>query len=231
MLSKFIKGTALAAGLASPHAATARDAFVGEMMMFAGNFCPRGWIPATGGVRAASRMPEIFDAVGDRFGGDGETTFGLPDLRGREPRGTGEGPGLGAYSLGDEGGRETARLTPENVSHTHRIVTGSQTGGDQGMLARKGAGGGKVPTATAGEAAPFDVRDPRLGITICVASVGWPVVPKPKPVAEAAEPDAAALEEALMLYLEGEEQDAVRLYQETVEGSTFEEAIRWFETN
>ena len=82
------------------------DPFIGEIIMFAGNFAPRGWAFCDGQLLPISQNSALFSILGTTYGGDGRTTFGLPDLRGRVPIGPRTGPGLTAYRLGEKGGSE-----------------------------------------------------------------------------------------------------------------------------
>ena len=86
--------------------AQARDPFIGEIMQFGSNFCPRGWAKANGQLLRISQYSALFALLGTTYGGDGRTTFGLPDLRGRVVIGPGEGPGLSEYRWGQKGGTE-----------------------------------------------------------------------------------------------------------------------------
>ncbi len=96
------------------------EPFVGEIRMFAGNFAPRGWAFCDGQLLAVSQNDALFSLLGTIYGGDGRTTFGLPDVRGRLPVHAGTGPGLSARRLGAKGGGETVTLTTNQLaSHTH----------------------------------------------------------------------------------------------------------------
>lgn len=90
------------------------EGFLGEVRIFAGNFAPRGWADCNGQVLAISQNSALFSILGTTYGGDGRTTFALPDLRGRMPIGSGQGPGLPNYRLGDRGG--VADFTTQAVS-------------------------------------------------------------------------------------------------------------------
>ena len=76
--------------------------FIGEVFMFAGNFAPRGWAFCDGQLLAINQHQALFSILGTTYGGDGRTTFGLPDLRGRVPLHEGSGPGLSSYRLGQK---------------------------------------------------------------------------------------------------------------------------------
>lgn len=93
---------------------------LGEIRMFAGNFAPRSWAFCEGQLLPISQNQALFSILGTTYGGDGRTTFGLPDLRGRAPLGPGHGPGLTDRRLGQKGGVEYTTLTvAEMPSHTH----------------------------------------------------------------------------------------------------------------
>lgn len=90
--------------------------------MFAGNFAPRGWAFCDGQLLAVSQNDALFSLLGTIYGGDGRTTFGLPDLRGRLPIHAGHGPGLSERRLGAKGGAEKETLTVNQMpSHTHEF--------------------------------------------------------------------------------------------------------------
>jgi microcystin-dependent protein len=96
------------------------ESFVGEIRMFAGNFAPRGWAYCDGQLLAISQNDALFSLFGTFYGGDGRTTFGLPDLRGRIPIHAGNGPGLSPRNIGQKGGSENVTLTVNQLpSHTH----------------------------------------------------------------------------------------------------------------
>ena len=96
------------------------EPFVGEVRMFAGNFAPRGWAFCDGQLLAVSQNDALFSLLGTIYGGDGRTTFGLPDLRGRIPIHAGSGPGLSPRRLGAKAGSENETLTVNQLpSHTH----------------------------------------------------------------------------------------------------------------
>jgi microcystin-dependent protein len=96
------------------------DPFLGQVILFAGNFAPRGWAFCAGQLLEISQYMALFSILGTTYGGDGRTTFALPDLRGSVPIGEGRGPGLSDYMLGQRGGTETTTLTvPSTPSHNH----------------------------------------------------------------------------------------------------------------
>jgi microcystin-dependent protein len=105
------------------------DPLLGSIMLFAGNFAPRGWAFCNGQLLSISQNSALFSIIGTLYGGDGRTTFGLPDLRGRVPVGVGQGPGLSPYQEGQQAGSEQTVLTTANLpSHTHSLNASSSPG-------------------------------------------------------------------------------------------------------
>tara|TARA_R110002072_G_scaffold91762_4_gene204631 strand:- start:2424 stop:2987 length:564 start_codon:yes stop_codon:yes gene_type:complete len=101
------------------------DPFLGQIMLFGGNFAPRGWAFCEGQLLAISQNTALFSILGTTYGGDGRTTFGLPDLRGRTPIAPGTGPGLSTHTLGARGGLEQNILNQTQLpSHSH-IASGT----------------------------------------------------------------------------------------------------------
>tara|TARA_R110000744_G_scaffold2004_4_gene7846 strand:- start:1651 stop:2175 length:525 start_codon:yes stop_codon:yes gene_type:complete len=95
-----------------------------EIIMFAGNFAPRGWAFCDGQLLAISQNQALFSLLGTIYGGDGRTTFALPDLRGRVAVHPGNGPGLSPKRLGEKGGQERVTLsTLEMPAHNHSPTT------------------------------------------------------------------------------------------------------------
>ena len=97
--------------------------FVGEIRMFGGNFAPAGWAFCDGSLIAISENDTLFTLIGTTYGGDGQQTFALPDLRGRLPIHMGQGAGLSSRVIGENGGTETVMLTvPQIPGHTHAFL-------------------------------------------------------------------------------------------------------------
>ncbi len=98
------------------------DQFIGEIFMAGFNFAPRGFALCDGQILSISQNSSLFSLLGTTYGGDGRTTFGLPDLRGRAPVHEGTGPGLPSKSLGQKDGAETVVLQPNDLpAHTHML--------------------------------------------------------------------------------------------------------------
>lgn len=105
--------------------------YVGEIRMFAGNFAPAGWMFCEGQLLPISENETLFQLIGTTYGGDGQSTFALPDLRGRLPIHMGQGPGLSSRILAENGGAEEITLTVQQVpAHTHPLV-GAGINGNQ----------------------------------------------------------------------------------------------------
>jgi len=106
------------------------DPFIAEIIMFGGNFAPRGWAFCDGQLLSIAQNTALFSLLGTTYGGDGRTTFGLPDLRGRVAMHPGSGPGLTTRRLGEKSGVETVTLTTNQIpSHNHTATaTASGTG-------------------------------------------------------------------------------------------------------
>jgi microcystin-dependent protein len=96
--------------------------------MFAGNFAPRGYAFCNGQLLAIGQNQALFSLIGTTYGGDGRTSFALPDLRGRVPMHPGTGPGLSTHQLGDEGGQETINLVQTKVRESKKAVKMVHTG-------------------------------------------------------------------------------------------------------
>src|SRR3977135_1047673 len=102
------------------------DAYIALILLFGGNFEPRNWAFCNGQIMSISQNTALFSLLGTTYGGNGQTTFALPDLRGRVPVGQGQGPGLSNYSLGQVAGAENLFLSIAQLpSHTHAITLGS----------------------------------------------------------------------------------------------------------
>ena len=98
------------------------EPFIGQIIMFGGNFAPRGWAFCDGTLLPISNNQALFSILGTTYGGDGRTTFALPDLRGRVALHEGEGPGLTVRRLGAKGGTESVAIgIGEMPAHTHGV--------------------------------------------------------------------------------------------------------------
>lgn len=176
------------------------EGYLAEIRMFAGNFAPRGWMFCQGQTLSIAQWTAVFALVGTTYGGNGQTTFGLPDFRGRVGVGTGTGPGLPPINLGQMAGSNTVTLTAAQMpSHSHTVS------GNASMACKAGAGNsdspvGNIPassasdeiysapaggngtmapvsfsgsTSIAGGSQPFSVMQPYLGMNFifCVEGI------------------------------------------------------------
>lgn len=180
-------GIAGAAVGASAPAHAGYEPFVGEMMLAGYNFCPRGFAQANGQLLPIAQNTALFSLLGTTFGGNGQTTFALPDLRGRAPIGQGQGPGLSNYFLGQTGGQESFTLTTAQMPAHNHVVNVTNA------IADKGGPGDKLLAATelkpysdaapnrtmnsamigiTGSGQPVGHRGPFLTMTWCIALQG-----------------------------------------------------------
>ena len=96
------------------------EPFVGEIRIFAGNFAPSGWMFCSGQLLSIAQNDVLFTLIGTTYGGDGQSTFGLPDLQGRVPIHQGQGPGLSNRTLAERAGVESVTLTTNMIpTHVH----------------------------------------------------------------------------------------------------------------
>jgi microcystin-dependent protein len=168
--------------------------FIGHIMAFASNFAPSGWAFCQGQLLSIAQNTALFSILGTTYGGNGQTTFGLPDFRGRVPIGAGQGPGLPNYQLGEMGGTTTVALTTSNMpSHTHTAtvsvgVSDSIASLDEPIGAILSTGNsplyntvaqangtmapGTLTLATAGASTPIDLYKPYLGINYVICLQG-----------------------------------------------------------
>lgn len=169
----------------------ATEPFVGEIMMTGANFCPRGWVTLDGQLLPINQNQALFSLLGTTYGGDGRTTFGLPDLRGRMPLHPGQGPGLANKRQGEKGGAELHALTIAEMPQHHHGLNPSTGSGNQevptgNLLAvQKRKGQIYVPAGTgaltpmhatsvgpAGNSQPHNIMSPFLAVRFCIALQG-----------------------------------------------------------
>lgn len=163
------------------------EPFIGEIQLVGFNFCPRGFLKADGQVLSIAQNTALFSLLGTTYGGNGVSTFALPDLRGRVPLNWGQGPGLSNYEIGQAAGSENTALIVSNLpSHTHnysfvvKAGRGVQTSSNGAFLAESGifrdtgtnVSMASQTTAATGSATPFSNMQPYLGLTYCIATEG-----------------------------------------------------------
>ncbi len=182
----------------------AQEPYIGEIRLFAGNFAPSGWAFCDGSLLSISENEVLFNLIGTTYGGDGQSTFAVPDLRGRVPVGQGQGPGLSNRIIGETGGQETVTLTSANMpSHTHtgRLVVNNSNASisvptSSSSIANSGSFSGRsflpnlsynssapdillqtVTTEAVGNSVPAKISIPNLGINYIISLFG--IYPSP----------------------------------------------------
>lgn len=157
--------------------------FIGQIQSFGFNFAPRGWAMCNGQLLSISQNTALFALLGTTYGGNGQTTFALPDLRSRFPTHMGQGPGLSSKDLGEASGSETVTLTTQQIpAHAHGVnATGTfETKNPAGKVpSPKGAYGSPADTPMdpamvqpTGGSQPHDNMPPYLTINWCIALQG-----------------------------------------------------------
>ena len=168
--------------------------YVGEIRMFAGNFAPAGWMFCEGALLAIAENETLFQLIGTTYGGDGQNTFALPDLRGRVPIHMGTRAGGSTYVLAETGGTETVTLTQAHLpSHTHSWpavatpngvnqapVPGNALGASTVKFYKAGAGSAAMAAATVqstGGNQPHSNMMPHLCVNYIISLFG--IFPSP----------------------------------------------------
>ncbi len=177
--------------------------YVGQILMFAGNFAPAGWMTCSGQLLPISEYDTLFNLIGTTYGGDGQSTFGLPDLQGRVPIHMGQGGGFSNYSIGQFAGTESVSLNSNQLpSHNHLLATVNAPGNQNTpsvsvVLANEqsGVGGTTEPFAylpfsganqvqlstssigSSGTGVAHENRQPVLAVTYCISLFG--IFPSP----------------------------------------------------
>ena len=170
--------------------------YVGEIRMFAGNFAPAGWMFCDGQLLPISENETLFQLIGTTYGGDGESTFALPNLQSRLPVHMGTGPGLSNYQLAQSGGTESVTLTINQIpNHTHPALASDGTGTNSAnpaaaiwsasdvfvystLLAASGfMGSAPIMTTPVGGSQPHDNMSPYLCINYIISLFG--IFPSP----------------------------------------------------
>ena len=169
--------------------------FIGSIVLFAGNFAPRGWQFCAGQILPIAQNTALFSILGTTYGGNGQTTFALPDLRGRVPVGQGQGPGLSPYELGEVTGVENVSLIATQMpAHNHlvqvsagqadsatannnylAVANGNFSGDAVTVNTYNGAPGGTLggnSISIAGGSQPHDNIQPSLGMNYIIALEG-----------------------------------------------------------
>src|SRR5580658_6834866 len=126
--------------------------YVGLIIMFGGNFAPAGWMTCSGQLLPISEYETLFNLIGTTYGGDGQSTFQLPDLQGRVPIHQGQGTGLSNYTVGQKAGTETVTLSTNQIPAHNHIVAAQSSPGNQSIPVTNGILATENSTATGGNA-------------------------------------------------------------------------------
>ena len=173
----------------APAWADAEDPYIGALMPMAGKTpggtCPKGWLPADGRLLHIQSYTALYSLLGVSYGGDGQNTFGLPDLRGRTAVGVGQGPGLSQLDQGEQGGNDrTTLLLPNLPAHnlaattvtaTHAAPDATRTLAQAQNAGLYASGGTQVvlgQSGVAGQSQPVPTMSPYLTIIWCIATQG-----------------------------------------------------------
>ena len=163
------------------------EPILGEIRLFAGNFAPKGWALCNGQLLPIRQYTALFSLLGTYYGGDGKTTFALPDLQGRVPIGQGNGAGLTPRVVGEAGGESAVSLSATEMPvHTHLANCSSQQSSTQPEGAYWGSTGrganafaatvsttlSPLAAQPAGGSQPHNNMQPYLGMTFIVAMEG-----------------------------------------------------------
>jgi microcystin-dependent protein len=165
--------------------------FVAEIRIFACNFAPTGWAQCNGQLLPISQNTALFSLLGTFYGGDGKSTFALPNLQGAVPIQSGQGAGLSGYSVGESGGSETVTLLQSEIpAHNHFLMASNQPGEDNApgpdeALARSVSGSlyqsvvnsnlvalSTNALAITGSSFPHNNMQPYLTLNYCIALQG-----------------------------------------------------------
>ena len=165
------------------------EPYLAGIVLFGGNFAPRGWAFCNGQLLSIAQNSALFSLLGTTYGGDGQTTFAFPDLRGRVPIHPGQGPGLSPHTLGEKAGTENRTLLITNMpAHNHLLNAVSESGGASApagaFLANSGALDKEYKTSgtnvtmhpqaigISGGSQPFSIMQPYLCINYIIAMEG-----------------------------------------------------------
>lgn len=172
---------------ALPAVCRAQSQYVGEIRVFGFDFCPDGWAEADGALLPIAQNTALYSLLGATYGGDGVTTFALPDLRGRMMMGSGQGPGLADHPRGEVGGQAQLVVTTDNLpAHSHALMGTSSRAGTREPTAAVLASAKKktfleAPAdvamdpssiAATGGAQPLPNLPPYLALKVCIALQG-----------------------------------------------------------
>ena len=179
------------------------EPFIGQICLFGFDYAPTGWALCNGQTLSIAQNSALYSLLGTRYGGDGVSSFMLPNLQGRVPLGQGTGTGLSPYTMGEQGGNQTVTISTAQLPAHNHMLTGSGNAAAASTLngnvlaSSNGSTSGEEPVTVnaygpAGETVnadpsaisstggnqPVDVRQPYLVLNYCIALQGiWPSRP------------------------------------------------------
>ena len=164
------------------------EAYVGQIQTFGFNFAPRNWSFCNGQLLSIAQNTSLFSLLGTTYGGDGRTTFGLPDLRGRRITGVGRGPGLETIDWEERGGSVSRTLLVNQMpAHNHHIAVNAKAAQEENPTDNffatsseatyNSAGTGTLlnsadAVSNTGGGQSFSITNPYLGVNVCIALTG-----------------------------------------------------------
>ncbi len=174
------------------HATCSAEPYMASICITAATYCPRGYLETNGQILSIAQNSALFSLVGTTYGGNGTTTFGIPNIQSRVPVHVGQGGGLSPIVLGQLGGVEAVTLTTQQMpQHTHTATLNGlagagnvdmPTGAVPAQLARSNVysnqaantamGASAISVGPAGNSQPVSVRDPYIGLRYCIAVQG-----------------------------------------------------------
>jgi microcystin-dependent protein len=165
------------------------EGYMASIKMFGGNFAPKNWAYCQGQLLSIAQNSALFSLLGTTYGGNGQTTFALPDFRGRIPIGTGSGSGFSNYQLGEQTGNESRTLLTSNLPiHPHTVTLNCSrekatltspvgnfnavTEENNKYSSTSGAVMGSSTTGTSGSNVPFSIMPPYIGMNFVICMYG-----------------------------------------------------------
>lgn len=189
LASVSLVGLGVVSSLALPTTAQAQQPYIGEVICGGWNFCPNGWGECNGQLINITDNETLFNLIGTTYGGDGQSTFALPNIQGRTMVGQGTGAGLATKVIGEQGGVESVTLTTQQIpSHTHPLAANAgveKSASPAGKIVGTAPGSAPVfssaapstnlspsVVSTAGQSQPHNNLQPYLAVKCCISLFG-----------------------------------------------------------
>jgi len=146
--------------------------YIGQILMFGGNFPPSGWMFCNGQILPISEYDTLFNLIGTTYGGDGQSTFALPNLQGRLPVHMGTGGGLSTYVIGQSAGTESVTLTQQQIPQHNHMVTTQTAGGSSATPTTSAVLGDEQSNASGGNAFAYGIGGTGTQVAMPGSTVG-----------------------------------------------------------